>query len=215
MKFGVGQPVRRFEDARLITGHGRYTDDIDLPRSAHAYVLRSPVAHADIRKIDVAAARAMPGVLLILTGADVVAEGLGDLPCASALTNRDGSPRRDTPRPVLAVAKVRHVGEPVALVVAETLAQARDATEAIVVDYAELPASVDGRAAMAPGAALLFDNIANNVVFDWDNDVCDFAATEAAFARAARVTTLEMINNRVVVNAMEPRRDGSSSNHGS
>src|ERR1700736_4784263 len=111
MKFGVGQPVRRFEDARLITGHGRYTDDIDLPRSAHAYVLRSPVAHADVRKIDAAAARAMPGVLLVLTGEDVVAEGLGDVPCASALTNRDGSPRRDTPRPVLAVAKVRHVGE--------------------------------------------------------------------------------------------------------
>src|SRR5580700_3009392 len=205
MKFGVGQPVRRFEDARLITGHGRYTDDIDLPRSAHAYVLRSPVAHADVRKIDAAAARAMPGVLLVLTGEDVVAEGLGDVPCASALVNRDGSPRRDTPRPVLAVAKVRHVGEPVALVVAETLAQARDAAEAIVVDYVELPASVDARAAMAPGAAPLYDHIANNVVFDWDNDTCDFAATEAAFARAARVTSLEMINNRVVVNSMEPR----------
>jgi len=205
MKFGVGQPVRRFEDARLITGQGRYTDDIDLPHSAHAYVLRAPMAHGDIRKIDVAAARAMPGVLLILTGEDVVAEGLGDVPCASALTNRDGSPRHDTPRPVLAVHKVRHVGEPVALVVAETLAQARDAAEAIAVDYAELPASVDARAAIAPGAAPLFDHIANNVLFDWDNDTCDFAATEAAFACAARVTTLEMVNNRVVANAMEPR----------
>jgi aerobic carbon-monoxide dehydrogenase large subunit len=205
MKFGVGQPVRRFEDLSLITGQGRYTDDIDLPRSAHAYVLRAPMAHADIRKIDVAAARAMPGALLILTGEDVVAEGLGDVPCASPLVNRDGSPRHDTPRPVLAVRKVRHVGEPVALVVAERLDQARDAAEAIVVDYAELPASVDARAAMAPGAAPLFDHVANNVVFDWDNDVCDFAATEAAFARAARVTTLEMVNNRVVVNAMEPR----------
>jgi aerobic carbon-monoxide dehydrogenase large subunit len=205
MKFGVGQPVRRVEDARLITGQGRYTDDIDLPRSAQAYVLRAPVAHADIRNIDVAAARAMPGVLLILTGEDVVAEGLGDVPCASALVNRDGSPRHDTPRPVLAVHKVRHVGEPVALVVAETLAQARDAAEAIAVDYAELPASVDARAATAPGAAPLFDHIGNNVVFDWDNDTCGFAATEAAFARAARVTTLEMVNNRVVVNAMEPR----------
>jgi aerobic carbon-monoxide dehydrogenase large subunit len=205
MKFGVGQPVRRVEDARLITGQGRYTDDIDLPHTAQGWVLRAPLAHGDIRKVDAAAARAMPGVLLILTGEDVVAEGLGDVPCASALTNRDGSPRHDTPRPVLAVHKVRHVGEPVALVVAETLAQARDAAEAIAVDYAELPASVDARAAIAPGAAPLFDHIANNVVFDWDNDTCDFAATEAAFARAARVTTLEMVNNRVVVNAMEPR----------
>ncbi|HXW25785.1 MAG TPA: xanthine dehydrogenase family protein molybdopterin-binding subunit, partial [Xanthobacteraceae bacterium] len=205
MKFGVGQPVRRFEDARLITGQGRYTDDIDLPNTAHAYVLRSPVAHADIRKVDVAAARGKPGVLVVLTGADAVADGLGDVPCATPLTNRDGSPRHDTPRPVLAVHKVRHVGEPVALVVAETLDQARDAAEAIAVDYAELPACVDARAAMAPGAAPLFDHIANNVVFDWDNDTSDFAATEAAFARAARVVSLEMVNNRVVVNAMEPR----------
>src|SRR6202040_577995 len=135
MKFGVGQPVRRFEDARLITGHGSYTDDIDLPHTAHAYVLRSPVAHAEIRKVDAQAARAMPGVLLILTGEGVVIEGLGDVPCATPLVNRDGSPRHDTPRPVLAVPKVRHVGEPVALVVAQTLAQARDAAEAIVVEY--------------------------------------------------------------------------------
>jgi aerobic carbon-monoxide dehydrogenase large subunit len=205
MKFGVGQPVRRFEDARLITGQGRYTDDIDLPHTAYAHVLRSPVAHAELRKVDAQAARAMPGVLLILTGEEVVAEGLGDVPCATPLTNRDGSARRDTPRPVLAVYKVRHVGEPIALIVAETPAQARDAAEAIVVDYAELPAAVDVRAAMAPGAAPLFEHVQNNVVFDWDNDTSDFAATDAAFARAAHVTTLEMINNRVVVASMEPR----------
>src|SRR3984893_17106857 len=205
MKFGVGQPVRRFEDARLITGHGSYTDDIDLPHTVHAYVLRSPVAHAEIRKVDAQAARAMPGVLLILTGEGVVTEGLGDVPCATPLNNRDGSPRHDTPRPVLAVAKVRHVGEPVALVVAQTLAQARDAAEAIVVEYNELPAVVDMRAAIAPGAAQLFEHVGNNVVFDWDNDTSDFAATEAAFARAAHVTSLEMINNRVVVNSLEPR----------
>src|SRR5215470_12477498 len=205
MKFGVGQPVRRFEDARLITGEGRYTDDIDLPHTAYAHVLRSPVAHAEIRKVDAQAARAMPGVLLILTGDDVAAEGLGDVPCATPLTNRDGSPRRDTPRPILAARRVRHVGEPVALVVAETLAQARDAAEAIVVDYAELPAAVDVRAAMASGATPLYQHIPNNVVFDWDNDTCDFGATEAAFARAAHVTRLEMINNRVVVNSLEPR----------
>src|SRR5262245_14139131 len=123
MKFGVGQPVRRFEDLTLITGRGLYTDDIRLDGAAHAYVLRSPVAHADLRGVDAAAARAMPGVLLILTGEDVVAEGLGDLPCVVPLPNRDGSQRHDTPRPALTVGKVRHVGQPVALVVAETLAQ--------------------------------------------------------------------------------------------
>jgi aerobic carbon-monoxide dehydrogenase large subunit len=205
MKFGVGQPVRRFEDSSLITGQGRYTDDIALPGMAHAFVLRSAVAHANLRGIDTAAARAMPGVLLILTGEDVTADALGDLPCLVPLDNRDGSPRHDTPRPVLAVGKVRHAGHPVALVVAETLNAARDAAEAIVVDYEQLPAVTDARAALAPGAPQLFENIPGNVVFDWDNDMCDFAATEAAFARAARVVGLDMVNNRVVANSMEPR----------
>ncbi len=205
MKFGVGQPVRRFEDLNLITGRGHYTDDIHLPGMIFSYVLRSPLAHAAIRSIDAAAARGMPGVLLVLTGADVTEESLGDVPCLVPLQNRDGSPRHDTPRPVLATTKVRHVGQPVALVVAETLAQARDAAEAIVVDYEELPAVVDARAAIEPGAPQLFDGISRNIVFDWDNDTSDFAATEAAFARAARVTTLELVNNRVVANSMEPR----------
>ena len=205
MKFGLGQPVRRFEDLRLITGEGRYTDDIALPGMAHAYVLRSPVAHAHIRALDAAAARGMPGVLLVLTGDDVTADGLGDVPCTSPLNNRDGSPRHDTPRPVLAVGKVRHVGQPVALVVAETLNQAHDAAEAIVVDYDALPAVTDARAATEPGAPQLFEGIPNNLAFDWDNDTCDFAATDAAFAKAKHVTSLEIVNNRVVVNSMEPR----------
>lgn len=205
MKFGVGQPVKRFEDQTLITGKGRYTDDIVLPRMAHACVLRSPVAHARITKVDASAARAMPGVLLVLTGEDVVRDGLGDVPCVAPLSNRDGSPRHDTPRPVLAVGKVRHVGQPVALVVAETLNEARDAAEAIVVDYDVLPAVTDARAAIAPGAPQLFDEIPGNVVFDWDNDMCDFAATEAAFKAAAHVTRIELVNNRVVANSMEPR----------
>ena len=205
MKFGVGQPVRRFEDLNLITGRGHYTDDIHLPGMVFAYVLRSPLAHAAIRSLDAAAARGMPGVLLVLTGTDVTEESLGDVPCLVPLQNRDGSPRHDTPRPVLATTKVRHVGQPVALVVAETLAQARDAAEAIVVDYEDLPAVVDARAAIEPGAPQLFDGIPRNLVFDWDNDTSDFAATEAAFARAARVTTLELVNNRVVANSMEPR----------
>src|SRR5262245_13313898 len=167
MKFGVGQPVKRFEDQTLITGRGRYTDDIRLDDMAHAYVLRSQVAHANLRGIDAAEARAMPGVLMILTGDDVAAAGLGDLPCVVPLPNRDGSHRHDTPRPALAVGKVRHVGQPVALVVAETLAQARDAAEAIAVDYEALPAVVDARAAAASGAPQLFDGIPGNVVFDW------------------------------------------------
>ena len=156
-------------------------------------------------RIDVTAAKGMPGVLLVLTGKDVVADGLGDVPCHAPLNNRDGSPRHDTPRPVLAVDKVRHVGDPVALIVAETLLQAQDAAEAITIDYEELPAVVDARAALEPGAPQIFDEIPGNLVFDWDNDMCDFAATEAAFAKAARVSTIEIVNNRVVANSMEPR----------
>ena len=147
----------------------------------------------------------MPGVLLVLTGDDVKADGLGDVPCHAPLNNRDGSPRRDTPRPALAIGKVRHAGQPVALVVAETLPQAQDAAEAIEIDYETLPAVTDARAALEQGAPQLFDGIPGNLVFDWDNDTSDFAATDAAFAKAAHVTTLEIINNRVVANSMEPR----------
>ncbi len=205
MKFGIGQPVRRFEDLRLVTGRGRYTDDIVLPRMAHAFVLRSPAAHADIKRIDAAAARQMPGVLFVATGEDVRADGLGDVPCTAPLNNRDGTPRHDTPRPVLAIGKVRHVGQPVALVVAETLSAARDAAEAIAVEYDALPAVTEAGDAVKPGAPQLFDHIPGNVVFDWDNDMGDAKATDAAFAKATRTVTLELVNNRVVVNSMEPR----------
>jgi carbon-monoxide dehydrogenase large subunit len=205
MKFGIGQPVRRHEDLQLITGGGRYTDDIVLPRMVRAVVLRAPMAHARIKRIDAAAARQMPGVLLVATGEDLRADGLGDLPCVTPLNNRDGSPRHETPRPALAVGTVRHVGEPVALVVAETLAAARDAAEAIEVDYEGLPAVTAANEAIAPGAPQLFPHIAGNVVFDWDNDMGDAKATDAAFAAAARTVTLELVNNRVVVNSMEPR----------
>jgi carbon-monoxide dehydrogenase large subunit len=205
MKFGIGQPVRRYEDLRLITGQGRYTDDITLPRMTHAFVLRSPMAHARITRVDAKAARNMPGVLLVLTGEDVQADGLGDVPCTAPLTSRDGRPRHDTPRPVLAIDRVRHVGQPVALVVAETLAAARDAAEAIEVDYDPLPAVTEAADAIKPGAPQLFEHIPNNIVFDWDNDTNDAAATDAAFANAARVVSLELVNNRVVCNSMEPR----------
>jgi carbon-monoxide dehydrogenase large subunit len=205
MKFGIGQPVRRHEDLKLITGQGRYTDDITLPRMAQAFVLRSPLAHAQIKCIDAAAARRMPGVLLVATGEDLRADGLGDVPCTVPLTSRDGKPRHDTPRPVLALDRVRHVGQPVALIVAETLAAARDAAEAIAVDYEQLPAVTEAKDAIAPGAPQLFDRIPGNLVFDWDNDMGDAKATEAAFAKATRVVSLETTNNRVVVNSMEPR----------
>ena len=205
MKFGVGQPVRRFEDLRLITGRGRYTDDVVLPNMAHAFVLRSPAGHAAIKRIDTAAAKNRPGVLFVGTGDDVRADGLGDVPCTTPLVGRDGKPRHDTPRPVLAQGRVRHVGQPVALVVAETLAAARDAAEAIAVEYDTLPAVTDVKDAIAPGAPQLFDTIPGNLVFDWDNDAGDAKATEAAFAGAAHVVKLELINNRVVANSMEPR----------
>ncbi len=205
MKFGIGQPMRRHEDLRLLTGQGRYTDDIVLPGLAHAAVLRAPVAHARIVRTDAAAAREMPGVLLVLTGADVTQDGLGDVPCTAPLVSRDGKSRHDTPRPVLAIGTVRHVGQAVALVVAETMAAARDAAEAIEVEYDALPAVTDVRAAVAPGAPQLFAHIPGNVVFDWDNDMGDAAATDAAFARAARVVGIELVNNRVVCNSMEPR----------
>src|SRR3954454_371437 len=205
MKFGVGQPVRPFGDQTLITGKGRYTDDLHFDKAAQAYVLRARVAHANIRSIDTAAARGMPGVLLVLTGNDIKADGLGNVPCHAPLNNKDGSPRHDTPRPALAVGRVRHAGQAVALVVAETLAQAQDAAEAIEIDYEMLPSVTDARAALEKGASQLFDSIPGNLVFDWDNDTSYFAATDAAFAKAAHVTTLDLVNNRVVANSMEPR----------
>jgi aerobic carbon-monoxide dehydrogenase large subunit len=205
MKFGIGQPVRRYEDFRLITGHGRYTDDVTLPQSAQAFVLRSPAAHARIKNIDATAARRMPGVLFVATGEDVQADGLGDLGCQTPLANRDGTPRHDTPRPLLALGKVRYVGQPVAFVVAATLSTARDAAEAIEVEYEPLAAVTDAQEAIAPGAPQLFDHIAGNLVFDWDNDMGDAKATAAAFAKAAHVVSLDLVNNRVVANSMEPR----------
>src|ERR1700724_3279870 len=205
MKFGVGQPVRRHEDFRLIRGQGRYTDDVVLPGMTQAFVLRSQVAHAHIKRIDASAARRMPGVLFVGTGEDVRADGLGDVPCTVPLVSRYGKPRHDTPRPVLALGKVRHVGQPVALVVAESLAQARDAAEAIEVEYDTLPAVTDAKDAIGAGAAQLFEQIPNNIVFDWDNDTGDAKATEAAFAKATGVVTLDLLNNRVVVNSMDPR----------
>jgi carbon-monoxide dehydrogenase large subunit len=203
-KFGIGQSVRRLEDPRLLTGGGRYTDDTKLEApGVRAYVLRSPHAHADIRRIDTAAAAGAPGVLLVLTGHDVQQAGFGDVPCLVPLQNRDGSPRGETPRPMLALDRVRHVGDPVALVVAESLEQAKDAAELIEVDYAPRPHVVGTYEATQPGAPLVHDNIESNIVFDWE--MGDRQGTDAVFAKADRVVTLQLVNQRLVVNSMEPR----------
>ena len=203
-KFGIGQSVRRVEDPRLLTGGGRYTDDTKLNAPAlRAYVLRSPHAHADITHLDTTAAKAAPGVHLVLTGEDVKKAGFGDLPCLVPIENRDGTQRADTPRPMLAQGRVRHVGDPVALVVADTLEQAKDASELIEVDYEARPHTVGTYESAQPGAPLVHDHIKNNIVFDWE--MGDRAKTDAAFAKADKVVKLQIVNNRLVVNSMEPR----------
>jgi carbon-monoxide dehydrogenase large subunit len=202
-KFGLAQPVRRVEDPRLLKGNGRYTDDISLPGMLYGYVLRSPHAAARIASIDTTAASGMPGVHAVYTSADLAADGIGPLVCAIPLKNRDGSDRANTPRPALAEGAVRHVGDPVAFIVADTIKDARDAAEAIEIDYDILPAHTDLATAMNDGAPLVWADVPRNVCFDWE--IGDKAATEAAFAEAAHVTRLTVINNRIVVNSMEAR----------
>ena len=202
-RFGLGQSVRRVEDRRFLTGEGRYLDDIAFDGQLHARILRSPYAHAEIRSIDTAAAVAVPGVVAVLTGAEVAADGLGDIPPGALVTNRDGSSNYVPSRPALARERVRFVGEPVALVLAESLAAARDAVEQIVVDYDDLPAVVATDEALSADAAQIYTEAPNNLCLDWEKG--DQAATEAAFASADRIVTLDHINSRVVVNPIEPR----------
>src|SRR5262244_2727179 len=158
-KFGVGQPVRRTEDPTLVRGEGRYTDDINLPNQAYAVMVRSTHAHGIIRNIDVAAARVMPGVLAVVTGADLAAAGYGGLKCMPPLKNRDGTPMKKPPRPALAVDKVRFVGDPVACVIAQTAIGAKEAAEAVVLDIEPLPAVTRASEAVAPVAPQLFDDV--------------------------------------------------------
>jgi len=202
-KFGIGQPVPRTEDARLLTGRGRYTDDVSLPGQTYAAFVRSPHAHADIRGVDADAARQAPGVLAVFTVEDLDADGLGPIPCQFALKSRDGSPYRTTPRPALARGRVRHVGDPVAVVVAETLDQARDAAELVMVDYDDRAAVTGTAEALEPGKPLVWDDAPDNLCFDWEAG--DEAAVKAAFAKAEHVVTLDLVNNRVVANPMEGR----------
>jgi carbon-monoxide dehydrogenase large subunit len=202
-QFGIGQPVRRFEDRRFITGRGGYLDDLSLPRQAWAYLLRSPHAHAGIRGIDTAAALDAPGVLAVYTGEDLARDGIGTIPCLSALTNRDGSPCVMPPHPAIARDRVRHVGDTVALVVAESLTGARDAAELVAVDYEPLPAAVDTARALEVGQPQVWDAAPGNLCFDWE--VGDGAVVQRAIAGARHCIVLELVNNRVVVNSMEPR----------
>jgi carbon-monoxide dehydrogenase large subunit len=198
---GIGAAVKRKEDARFLSGRGQYTDDLNRPGQAHAVILRSPHPHARIVSIDTSAARAMPGVVAVFTGEDL--KGVGGLPCGWAVKNKDGSPMAEPPHPVLAVGKVRHVGDPVAVAIAETRAQAQDAAEAIRVEYEVLPSvgTVDG--ALAPGAPQLHDAAPGNICYDWH--IGDPAVADAAFAKAHKVVVFETTNNRLIPNAMEPR----------
>ncbi len=199
----IGVSVQRKEDDRFLRGHGRYTDDITLPQQSYAVVLRAPLAHARIRSIDTTDAKAMPGVLAVFTGEDVAADGLGGLPCGWQVTGKEGQVMQEPPHPLLVADKVRHVGDNVALVVAESLAEAKDAAEAIIVDYDPLPAVSAASAALAADAPKVHDDLDSNLCYDWE--IGDAAAVEQAFAGAHKVARVELVNSRVVPNAMEPR----------
>jgi aerobic carbon-monoxide dehydrogenase large subunit len=197
---GIGARVVRKEDQRFLTGKGNYVDDVNRPGQVYAYFLRSPHAHAEIQGIDAKKAAAAPGVLAVFTGADMQ---VGSLPCGWGVKNKDGSPAVEPPHPVLAQGKVRHVGDPVALVIAETRNQAKDAAEKIEVAYRVLAAVASAEEAIKPGQPQLHEAAANNLSYDWQ--IGDKAAADAAFAKAAHVTKLDLVNNRLVANPMEPR----------
>jgi len=200
---GIGASVIRKEDFRFLTGKGHYTDDINRPGQAHAFFLRSHHAHAEILSIDASAAHSMPGVLAVFTGADLAADKIGGLICGWMIHSKDGSPMKAGSHPALAQGKVRYVGDHVAVVIAETLEQARVAAEHIKVDYKVLPAVIDMEAAVRPGSAVVHDVAPDNRVYQWH--LGDQAAADAAFKKATHVTRLDIVNNRLVPNAMEPR----------
>ena len=199
---GIGASVKRLEDHRFLTGRGTYTDDINEPGQTHAYILRSPHAHATINSINTAAAAAAPGVVAIFTGADME---VGSLPCGWQVTDRMGNPMQEPPHPVLARGKVRHVGDPIAAVVAETYEQARDAAEKINVDIAELPAVIDMKAALKADAPKVHDELTSNLCYDWGFVEENRDAVDEAIRGAHHVTTLDLVNQRLVANPMEPR----------
>ena len=200
---GIGASVKRTEDIRFITGKGHYVDDFNRPGQAHAYFLRSPHAHATIDRIDISAALKAPGVAAIFTGDDIAADKIGGLICGWTIHSKDGSPMKAGAHPALAQGKVRYVGDHVAVIIADTYAQAKDAAEKVVVDYGVLPAASDTATAAKAGAPQIHDVAPNNTVYNWH--IGDKGATDAAFAAAAHVTRLDLVNNRLIPNAMEPR----------
>src|SRR5450756_2284550 len=200
---GIGASVGRKEDRRFITGKGRYVDDIKLQGMTHAHFIRSPHAHAKVKGIDSSAAMKMPGVVDVLTGRQIVDDKIGNLICGWAITSRDGTPMKMGAWSAMAPETVRFAGQAVAVVIAETKNQAKDAAEAVVVTYEELPAAADILAAIKPSAPPLHPEAPGNVIYDWT--IGEEAATDAAFKSAANVVSLDITNNRLVPNAMEPR----------
>jgi len=200
---GIGAAVRRKEDFRFITGSGQYTDDVVRPGETRAVFVRSPHAHARIKSIDVSAAKRLPGVVDVLTGADLATDKIGNLICGWMIHSKDGSPMKMAAHPALASGKVNCAGDAVAVVIAETMAQGRDAAEKVKVDYEVLPAVVDPAKAQAAGAPQIHADIPNNTIYQWH--LGDPKATAAAFAAAKHVTKLDIVNNRLVPNAVEPR----------
>ena len=198
----IGQSLRRREDLRFLTGAGQYTDDVVLPGQTYGFFVRSPYANARIKAVNLDAARAMPGVVGIVTGADIAEAKVGGLPCGWLIHSKDGTPMKEPAHPVLAHGKVRYVGDALALVVAETYLQARDAAEAVEVDYEELAPVIDITQA-AGAASSVHDDVPDNVCYTWGHG--DAAAVDAAFAKAAKVSRLEFANNRLIPNAMDPR----------
>ncbi|CUH86303.1 Carbon monoxide dehydrogenase large chain [Phaeobacter sp. CECT 5382] len=200
---GIGASPKRREDQRFLTGNGNYTDDINLRGQAYVHFLRSDVAHGRITSIDTTAASAMPGVVRIFTGDDF--EGVGGIPCGWQITDKHGEVMQEPAHPVLAQGKVRYVGDAIAAVVAETADQARDAAEAIELDIEELPAVINMKEAVKEGATKVHDDLTSNLCYDWGFVEENKPAVEEAFANAAHVTTLELVNNRLIANPMEPR----------
>src|SRR6516225_3145883 len=200
---GIGAAVRRKEDQRFVTGKGHYTDDVNRAGQCYAYFLRSPHAHAKIKTIDSKAAAAMPGVLAVLTGAELAADKIGNLICGWMITSKDGSQMKMAPHPAIAHGKVNYVGDAVAVVIAETLSQAKDAAEKVKVDYQLLPAVADPAKAQGQGAPQIHEVAARNTIYQWH--LGDANAVGAAFRAAKHVTKLDLINNRLVPNAIEPR----------
>ena len=199
---GIGASSKRREDIRFLTGDGQYTDDINRPGQLHAHFLRSEVAHGTIARLDTAEAAAMPGVVAIYTAKDL--EGAGGVPCGWQVTDRNGAPMKEPKHPILAEGKVRHVGDPVAVVVAESPGAARDAAEAVDLEIDALPAVIDMEKALSSDT-LVHDDVPGNLCFDWGFVEENREAVDKAVAEAHHVTRLDLVNNRLIANAMEPR----------